>query len=715
MPGGEILKQIEQQKEWGVTKQEFEKTVNDFKSSPEKRNEDAKEIMKINKVKDLVIKNCIPAALKKTKFTEEERVSILLAKQYISDDVDGKNNTDALKVISRDNGLDGQFLVNFINNYSVTNTIYKGIGKYDPSNQDIESKEEASTIKFKSWHSSIDAEWLMDDKQLTKLDKIESNKVVVFEWWASNVVYTAGEKVETNGKTKAENDYTATLNLLEASLGKTTATKINAQVTKKISQAKDVHETANWYLAITRAINCSLWYLEKVEASWDQELLKQVKEKFKDIKFDYKTSVNTDVKIYYEEKETVVIDPPMNVDVNITFSTMKEQNSDWTRHLVTVNPDSDTPISNPTGIVKTGSISNNPSGWKIKPSARQEWIYTKGKLDKVKEIALNNNYEPFKIGQNFLDTKNDTNLKLHMREYSQTDFMKEVGAYELDKVWKKIKNGTIISEVVKNTIENVKQQLTTYWLDKRNVLACEPNYEFPKTKMQKNVIKRLDELAAKSSGKPNYDDFSNQLTSTCNRINSFFVEDENGKEDIDSPTSGRNKVFKKLEPDYMKKIDEFRSQAFIISETNGGIKLPTGPELYDLIYQSNVVKFNDNIRALQLQLRTQMNGIATNAQYSSQRENFYTELINKLEPFNKYSYTSASGIKVDFDNFSKAVVDMESFIQTQFPSETTAANSIFLDKDNGVGKNESIIKHLDLVRKEKDKASDLKNKGLLIS
>jgi len=86
----------------------------------------------------------------------------------------------------------------------------------------------------------------MDDKQLTKLDKIESNKVVVFEWWASNVVYTAGEKVETNGKTKAENDYTATLNLLEASLGKTTATKINAQVTKKISQAKDVHETANW-------------------------------------------------------------------------------------------------------------------------------------------------------------------------------------------------------------------------------------------------------------------------------------------------------------------------------------------------------------------------------------------------------------------------------------------------------------------------------------
>jgi len=42
-------------------------------------------------------------------------------------------------------------------------------------------------------------------------------------------------------------------------------------------------------------------------------------------------------------------------------------------------------------------------------------------------------------------------------------------------------------------------------LDKRNVLACEPNYEFPKTKMQKNVIKRLDELAAKSSGKPNYD------------------------------------------------------------------------------------------------------------------------------------------------------------------------------------------------------------------
>jgi len=56
--------------------------------------------------------------------------------------------------------------------------------------------------------------------------------------------------------------------------------------------------------------------------------LKQVKEKFKDIKFDYKTSVNTDVKIYYEEKETVVIDPPMNVDVNITFSTMKEQNSD---------------------------------------------------------------------------------------------------------------------------------------------------------------------------------------------------------------------------------------------------------------------------------------------------------------------------------------------------------------------------------------------------
>jgi len=106
--------------------------------------------MKINKVKDLVIKNCIPAALKKTKFTEEERVCILLAKQYISDDVDGKNNTDALKVISRDNGLDGQFLVNFINNYSVTNTIYKGIGKYDPSNQDIESKEEASTIKFKS-------------------------------------------------------------------------------------------------------------------------------------------------------------------------------------------------------------------------------------------------------------------------------------------------------------------------------------------------------------------------------------------------------------------------------------------------------------------------------------------------------------------------------------------------------------------------------------
>jgi len=65
-----------------------------------------------------------------------------------------------------------------------------------------------------------------------------------------------------------------------------------------------------------------------VEASRDQELLKQVKEKFKDIKFDYKTSVNTDVKIYYEEKETVVIDPPMNVDVNITFSTMKEQNSD---------------------------------------------------------------------------------------------------------------------------------------------------------------------------------------------------------------------------------------------------------------------------------------------------------------------------------------------------------------------------------------------------
>ena len=65
-----------------------------------------------------------------------------------------------------------------------------------------------------------------------------------------------------------------------------------------------------------------------MEASRDQELLKQVKEKFKDIKFDYKTSVNTDVKIYYEEKETVVIDPPMNVDVNITFSTMKEQNSD---------------------------------------------------------------------------------------------------------------------------------------------------------------------------------------------------------------------------------------------------------------------------------------------------------------------------------------------------------------------------------------------------